>query len=76
VTFLQADGENAGEAVGGERFAGVLCHGVLGYLQDPEALVAQLCRRAEAGGIVSIMTGNARTTAVQPALERPRKPRH
>ncbi len=70
VTLLQADGENAGDAVGGERFAGVLCHGVLGYLEDPEPLVAQLCRRAEAGGTVSIMTGNAHTTAVQPALER------
>jgi SAM-dependent methyltransferase len=70
VTLLQADGENAGEAVGGKQFAGVLCHGVLGYLEDPEPLIAQLCRRAEAGGIVSIMTGNAHTTAVQPALER------
>ncbi|HEY1640599.1 MAG TPA: methyltransferase [Streptosporangiaceae bacterium] len=70
VTLLQADGGNAGEAVAGERFAGVLCHGVLGYLEDPEPLVAQLCRCAEVGGIVSIMTGNARTTAVQPALER------
>jgi SAM-dependent methyltransferase len=70
VTLLQADGENADEAVGGERFPGVLCHGVLGYLEDPEALVEQLCRHTEAGGIVSIMTGNAHTTAVQPALER------
>ena len=70
VTLMQADGENAGEAVGGERFPGVLCHGVLGYLEDPEALVAQLCQRAETGGVVSIMTGNAHATAVQPALER------
>jgi SAM-dependent methyltransferase len=70
VTLLQADGENASEAVRGELFAGVLCHGVLGYLKDPEPLVAQLCRSADAGGIVSIMTGNAHTTAVQPALER------
>lgn len=70
VTLLQADGENAAEAVGRERFAGVLCHGVLGYLEDPEPLVAQLCRCVEAGGIVSIMTGNARATAVQPAMER------
>ena len=70
VTLLQADGENADEAVAGDRFAGVLCHGVLGYLPDPEPLVAQLCRCAEAGGIVSIMTGNAHAAAVQPALER------
>lgn len=70
VTLLQADGENADEAVGGRRFAAVLCHGVLGYLEEPEPLVDQLCRCAARGGIVSIMTGNAMATAVQPALER------
>ena len=70
VTLLQADGENADEAVNGRRFAAVLCHGVLGYLEQPEPLVNQLCRCAAAGGIVSIMTGNAKTMAVRPALER------
>jgi hypothetical protein len=43
---------------------------VLGYVEDPEPVLAQLCRCAEAGGLVSIMTGNAHATAVQPALER------
>ena len=70
VRLLEADGENAEEAVEGQRFAAVLCHGVLGFLQDPEPLVTQVCRCAAAGGIVSIMTGNARTGAVRPALER------
>jgi S-adenosylmethionine-dependent methyltransferase len=70
VTLLEADGMNADEAVKHERFAAVLCHGVLGYLQQPELLVSQLCQCAAAGGIVSIMTGNAKATAVQPALER------
>jgi S-adenosylmethionine-dependent methyltransferase len=70
VRFVQADGENADEAVRGRRFAAVLCHGVLGYHQDPEPLVTQLCRCADAGGVVSIMTGNAKTGAVRPALER------
>ena len=70
VTLVQADGENADEALAGRRFAAVLCHGVLGYVERPEPLVSQLCRCAEAGGLVSIMTGNARATAVQPALER------
>lgn len=28
VTLIEADGENADEAVAGEQFAGVLCHGV------------------------------------------------
>jgi S-adenosylmethionine-dependent methyltransferase len=70
VTLLQASGENAVEAVDGRRFAAVLCHGVLGYLEQPEPLVNQLCQCADAGGLVSIMTGNAKTMAVRPALER------
>jgi S-adenosylmethionine-dependent methyltransferase len=70
VTLLQGDGESADEAVNGRRFAGVLCHGVLGYVEQPEPVVDQLCRCAAAGGVVSIMTGNAHATAVQPALER------
>jgi S-adenosylmethionine-dependent methyltransferase len=70
VTLVQAEGEEADEAVNGRRFAAVLCHGVLGYLEHAEPLVDQLCRCAAAGGIVSIMTGNAKATAVQPALER------
>ena len=70
VTLLQADGESAVEAVGGRRFAAVLCHGVLGYLEQPEPLVKQLCQCTAAGGAVSIMAGNAKTMAVRPALER------
>jgi S-adenosylmethionine-dependent methyltransferase len=69
-TLLQADGENPDEPVDRRRFAAVLCHGVLGYLKQPEPLVDQLCRCAAAGGIVSIMTGNAKAMAVRPALER------
>ncbi len=70
VRFVQADGENAEAAVQGQRFDAVLCHGVLGYLERPEPMVDQLCRCAGAGGVVSIMTGNARAAAVRPALER------
>ncbi len=70
VTLLQADGEDADGAVDGRRFAAVLCHGVLGYLERPEPLVNQLCRCAAADGVVSIMTGNAKAMAVRPALER------
>jgi len=70
VGFLQAGGEDADEAVGGQRFAAVLCHGVLGYLENPEPVIDQLCRCAAPGGIVSIMAGNADASAVRPALER------
>ncbi|RAG87364.1 SAM-dependent methyltransferase [Streptacidiphilus pinicola] len=69
VTFVQADGESAEAAVGGRRFDAVLCHGVLGYQEDPEPLVAQLCRCVADGGLVSIMAGNARASAVRPAME-------
>ncbi len=70
VTLVQGAGEHAAEAVDGRRFEAVLCHGVLGYLEQPEPLVDQLCRCTETGGIVSIMTGNAHAAAVRPALER------
>ena len=43
---------------------------MLGYLEQSGPLVEQLCRCAAAGGVVSIMTGNAKTMAVRPALER------
>jgi SAM-dependent methyltransferase len=70
VTLVQADGEHAQEAVHGRRFDAVLCHGVLGYLDRPGPVVAQLCRCVAPGGIVSIMTGNAHASVVRPALER------
>ena len=70
VTLLQADGESADEAVQGRHFDAVLCHGVLGYLEKPDSLVEQVCRCAAPGGLVSIMTGNAKASAVRPALER------
>jgi ubiquinone/menaquinone biosynthesis C-methylase UbiE len=70
VTLLEADGQKAEEAVQGERFAAVLCHGVLGYLEQPNTMVDQLCRCTAAGGVISLMTGNAGTGAVRPALER------
>lgn len=69
VTFVEAAGEEAVVAVAGERFDAVLCHGVLGYLDSPDALVQQLCRCVAVGGIVSIMTANAHAMAVRPALE-------
>ncbi|MBO0844592.1 MAG: methyltransferase [Nocardioides sp.] len=70
VTLGEADGEHADEAVEGRRFAAVLCHGVLGYLEQPEPTIDQLCGCAAPGGLVSIMAGNAHAGAVRPALER------
>lgn len=69
VRLLEADGLKADEAVGHEHFEAVLSHGVLGYLEDPKPMVEQLCRCVAPGGLVSIMTGNAETMAVRPAME-------
>ncbi|PPK63855.1 methyltransferase domain-containing protein [Actinokineospora auranticolor] len=69
VRLLRSDGENAPEAVGGEVFDAVLCHGVLMYLPRPEPLVDALCRCVAPGGLLSIMALNAHTLAVRPALE-------
>lgn len=69
VTLLSGAGEQAEEAVRGRRYDAVLCHGVLGYLTDPEPMVDQLCRCTAAGGVVSLMTSNAAAAAVRPAME-------
>jgi S-adenosylmethionine-dependent methyltransferase len=70
VTFVEAAGEDAAEAVGGQRFDAVLCHGVLGYLEQPGPVLDQLCRCVADDGIVSVMTGNTHAMAVRPAMER------
>jgi SAM-dependent methyltransferase len=70
VRLVEGRGEDAERAVDGERFAAVLCHGVLGYLEHPEPVLDQVCRCVATGGVVSIMAGNARASAVRPALER------
>jgi len=68
VALLAAGGENADEAVNGERFDAVLCHGVLGYLDQPEPLVGQLCRCVADGGVVSIMV-RGDVSSVRAAVE-------
>jgi len=70
VRLVEASGEQAEAATGGQRFAAVLCHGVLMYLERPDPLVRALCRCTQPGGIVSIMALNARALAIRPALDR------
>ncbi len=70
VRLIEAPGEDAAAATDGELFPAVLCHGVLMYLERPEAMVRTLCRCAAPGGVVSILALNAATMAIRPALER------
>jgi S-adenosylmethionine-dependent methyltransferase len=69
VRLVEADGEHAPQLLGAARFDGVLCHGVLMYLDDPVPVVNALCALARSGGIVSVVTKNRRTLAVRPALD-------
>jgi SAM-dependent methyltransferase len=69
VRLVQAGGEQAPEVVGGATCAAVLCHGVLMYLDRPEALVEALCRCVAPAGVLSVMALNAGTLAVRPALD-------
>jgi len=70
IRLVQADGEHAAQATGGRRFAAVLCHGVVMYVERPAPLIAALAECAAPGGVVSVMALNASTLAVRPALER------
>ncbi|CAN5890770.1 methyltransferase domain-containing protein [soil metagenome] len=69
VRLVEATGEDAPASLGGERFGGVLCHGVLMYLDDPAPMVEALSALAEPAGIVSIVAKNVEVMAMRPALE-------
>jgi S-adenosylmethionine-dependent methyltransferase len=69
VRLVQASAEEAAGALGGKSFAGVLCHGVIMYVEDPRPLVAALVGLAEPGGLVSVVAKNAEALASRPALE-------
>lgn len=68
ITLVHANGRQARHILKGARFDAVLCHGVLLYLDDPDPLAHELCELAKPGGVVSIVTKNARTLAMRPAL--------
>jgi SAM-dependent methyltransferase len=69
VRLVEAAGEHAPDALGGETFDAVLCHGVLMYLPDPEPMVQSLSRCMAPRGLVSVMSLNRATLAVRPALD-------
>jgi SAM-dependent methyltransferase len=68
VSLVEATGQEAPGALGGRRFAGVLCHGVLMYLDDPAPIVVAMAELADDGGVVSIVAKNQSCLAVRPAL--------
>jgi SAM-dependent methyltransferase len=65
VRLVEASGEDAPKALGGATFDGVLCHGVLMYLDDPGALVGALCRLTGPGGVLSVVAKNVEVMALR-----------
>lgn len=68
VRLIDAKGEQAPGALSGERFDGVLCHGVLMYLDNPEPMVGALAELCGPGGTVSVVAKNVEVLPVRPAL--------
>jgi 2-polyprenyl-3-methyl-5-hydroxy-6-metoxy-1,4-benzoquinol methylase len=69
VELVEADGDHAPSLLGARVFDGVLCHGVVMYVDDPLPLLGALAALARPGGIVSIVTKNRRTLAMRPGLD-------
>lgn len=68
VRLVQASATEAYQALGGRRFAAVLCHGVIMYVDDPRPFAAALAGLAQPGAIVSVVAKNAASMATRPAL--------
>jgi ubiquinone/menaquinone biosynthesis C-methylase UbiE len=69
VRLVQASAEQAPAIVGTASFAGVLCHGVIMYVEEPQPFLAALVELAEPQAIVSVVAKNADNLALRPALE-------
>jgi S-adenosylmethionine-dependent methyltransferase len=67
VHLVQCAGEDASAVLGG-GFAGVLCHGVIVYVDDRDPFLDSLCALAATGGIVSIVAKNRDVLAAFPAM--------
>ncbi|MFE1880920.1 class I SAM-dependent methyltransferase [Streptomyces diastatochromogenes] len=68
VRLVQGDGRDTGVHFLPGSFDVVLCHGVLMYVEDPDALVAGLARMLAPGGLLSLLVRNGDALAVRPGL--------
>lgn len=70
VTLLEASLATVADRVDVGSFAGVLCHGVLPFMDDPLPAVSTLRDLAMPGGTISIIAKNRRAQAMRLALAR------
>ncbi|MGW1888673.1 class I SAM-dependent methyltransferase [Streptomyces sp. NPDC002004] len=68
VRLIEGDGRDTGVHFLPGSFDVVLCHGVLMYVEEPDALLAGLARMLDHGGLLSLLVRNADALAMRPGL--------
>lgn len=68
VRIVEGDGRETGVHFLPGSFDVVLCHGVLMYVEEPDALLAGLARMLAHGGLLSLLVRNADALAMRPGL--------
>lgn len=68
VRIVRGDGHETGVHFLPGSFDVVLCHGVLMYVEEPDALLAGLARMLAPGGLLSLVVRNADALAMRPGL--------
>ncbi|MEU6390250.1 methyltransferase domain-containing protein [Streptomyces sp. NPDC046939] len=68
VRLIEGDGRDTGVHFLPGSFDVVLCHGVLMYVEEPDALLAGLARMLAPGGLLSLLVRNADALAMRPGL--------
>ncbi|WTL28964.1 methyltransferase domain-containing protein [Streptomyces sp. NBC_01498] len=68
VRLVEGDGLQTGVHFLPGGFDVVLCHGVLMYVEEPDAMLAGLARMLAPGGLLSLLVRNADALALRPGL--------
>ncbi|MBO7939389.1 methyltransferase domain-containing protein [Streptomyces antibioticus] len=69
MRIIEGDGRDTGVHFLPGGFDVVLCHGVLMYVAEPDALLAGLARMLAPGGLLSLLVRNADALALRPGLD-------
>ncbi|MHC0431063.1 class I SAM-dependent methyltransferase [Streptomyces sp. O3] len=68
VRLVEGDARETGVHFTPGSFDSVLCHGVLMYVDEPDAMLAGLARVLAPGGLLSLLVRNADALAMRPGL--------
>ncbi|WP_432135623.1 MULTISPECIES: methyltransferase domain-containing protein [unclassified Streptomyces] len=68
MRIIEGDGRDTGVHFLPGSFDVVLCHGVLMYIEEPDALLAGLARMLAHGGLLSLLVRNGDALAMRPGL--------